>query len=76
MSRTRAVDARSHAISPDWRSQLEQGSALRLGDADLIMNVEVLSERVASGGYGLIVRHEGGVVEQTGVPSIGLQGRG
>lgn len=32
-------------------------------DADLIVDVEVLSEGVASGRNGLIVRHEGGVVE-------------
>lgn len=42
---------------------------------DLIVEIEVLGERVTAGCNGFIVGHKDGVVEQTGIPSIGLQGR-
>ena len=46
-----------------------------ISHAYLIVNVEILVERVATGSSSLVVRYKDGVIEEASITSIGQQGR-
>lgn len=43
------------------------------GQTDFIVKIQVLGQGIASGGNGLVVRDQDGVIQGAGIPSIGLQ---